>query len=449
VTAFTVDTPKAAHIVGMSNHIEATVRELDFVQGTSDKFYRVFTLGTTMVVQYGRNGTFGSISSKEFDTAAAATKAADKQVGAKMAKGYQPVRSGVLTFDHDPTDNELDTAANLMPRGESTVAMPAQREPSAVVTATNSAPADAGHAVTFAKVIAALDASNAATLPVDANPPASIPMLARLVTLTTVDRLMEDGMWVVQPKLDGERVLIEVIDGVVSVLNRAGQPKAKNVSEAMLAPFRALTEGRWVFDGEIIGRTVHLFDLAAAGRYVTERSGFTTRHANLVIIVDALVDPSDPAVRVLTYTEDSDAKLNLLAHAQVDGKEGVIFRHITSPYEPGNRSEGLVKYKFLKEVDAEVIQVGKGGKANAVLAVYDHDGKRVTIGQTSTLGKSASNGKPIAVGDVLEVAFLYVTNAAHPVLFQPRIVRVRTDEKSAAECSIDQLAAALTDKTVG
>jgi len=140
VTIFAVDAPWTAHIVGMSNHIEATVRELDFVQGTSDKFYRVFTLGTTMVVQYGRNGTFGSISSKEFDDAAAATKAADKQVAAKMAKGYQPVRSGALSFDHDPTDNELDTAANLMPRGESTVAMPAQSEPSAVVTAANSAP---------------------------------------------------------------------------------------------------------------------------------------------------------------------------------------------------------------------------------------------------------------------------------------------------------------------
>ncbi len=434
---------------GMSNHIEATVRELDFVQGTSDKFYRVFTLGTTMVVQYGRNGTFGSISSKEFDAAAAATKAADKQVAAKMAKGYQPVRSGALTFDHDPTDNELDTAANVMPRGESTVAMPAQRAPSAVVTATNSAPADEAHAATFARVLAALDASNAATLSVDANPPASIPMLARVATPTEVDRLMEDGMWVVQPKLDGERVLIEVTDGAVSVLNRAGQPKAKNVSEAMLAPFRALTEGRWVFDGEIIGRTVHLFDLAAAGRYVTERSGFTTRHANLVTIVDALVDPSDPAVRVLTYSDDSDAKRNLLAHAEIDGKEGVIFRHITSPYEPGNRSEGLLKWKFLKEVDAEVVQVGKGGKANAVLAVYDHDGKQVVIGRVSTLGKSATNGEPIVVGAVVEVAFLYVTNAAHPVLFQPRIVRVRTDEKSAAECSIDQLAAALTDKTVG
>jgi len=443
VTAFTVDTPKAAHIVGMSNHIEATVRELDFVQGTSDKFYRVFTLGTTMVVQYGRNGTFGSISSKEFDDAAAAAKAADKQVAAKMAKGYQPVRSGGITFDHDPTDNELDTAANVMPRGESTVAMPAQREPSAAVTATNSAPADEAHAATFAKVLAALDAYNAATLPVDANPPASIPMLARVVTLTTVDRLMEDGMWVVQPKLDGERVLIEVTDGAVSVLNRAGQPKAKNVSEAMLAPFRALTEGRWVFDGEIIGRTVHLFDLAAAGRYVSERSGFTTRHANLVIIVDALVDPSDPAVRVLTYSEDSDAKRNLLDRAEIDGKEGVIFRHITSPYEPGNRSEGLVKWKFLKEVDAEVVQVGKGGKANAVLAVYDHDGKQVVIGQVSTLGRSG-----VVVGAVVEVAFLYITNAAHPVLFQPRIVRVRTDEKTAAECSIDQLAAALADKTV-
>jgi len=438
----------AGHIVGMSNNIEATVRELDFVQGTSDKFYRVFTLGTTMVVQYGRNGTFGSISSKEFDTAATATKAADKQVAAKMAKGYQPVRSGDLTFDHDPTDNELDTAANLMPRGESTVAMPAQREPSAVVTAANAAPADEAHAATFTRVLAALNASNAATLPVGTNHPASIPMLARVSTSTEVTQMMDDGMWVAQPKLDGERVLIEVVDGTVSVLNRAGQPKAKNVSEAMLAPFRALTEGRWVFDGEIIGRTVHLFDMAAAGQFVTERSGFTTRHANLVTIVDALVDPSDPAVRVLTYSEESDAKRDLLAHAEIDGKEGVIFRHITSPYEPGNRSEGLLKWKSLKEVDAEVIQVGKGGKANAVLAVYDHDGKQVVIGRVSTLGKSATNGEPIAVGNVLEVAFLYITNAAHPVLFQPRIVRVRTDEKTAAECSIDQLAAALADKTV-
>jgi len=441
VTAFTVDTPKAAHIVGMSNHIEATVRELDFVQGTSDKFYRVFTLGTTMVVQYGRNGTFGSISSKEFDDAAAAAKAADKQVAAKMARGYQPVRSGVLTFDGDPTDNDLDTAANLMPRGESTVAMPAQREPSAVVAATNSAPADEAHAATFARVLAALDASNAATLPVDANPPASIPMLARVVTLTTVDRLMEDGMWVAQPKLDGERVLIEVVDGTVSVLNRAGQPKAKNVSEAMLAPFRALTEGRWVFDGEIIGRTVHLFDMAAAGRFVTERSGFTTRHANLVTIVDALMDPSDPAVRVLTYSEDSDAKRDLLAHAEID-KEGVIFRHITSPYEPGNRSEGLLKWKFLKEVDAEVVQVGKGGKANAVLAVYDHDGEQVIIGQVSTIGRSG-----VVVGAVVEVAFLGIYSKEAPILFQPRIVRLRTD-KAADECSIDQLANSFMDRVV-
>jgi len=442
VTAFTVDTPKAAHIVGMSNHIEATVRELDFVQGTSDKFYRVFTLGTTMVVQYGRNGTFGSISSKEFDAAAAATKAADKQVAAKMAKGYQPVRSGALTFDHDPTDNELDTAANLMPRGESTVAMPAQREPSAVVTAANSAPADDEHAATFTRVLAALDASNAATLSVDANPAASIPMLARVATSTEVTRLMEDGMWVAQPKLDGERVLIEVTDGVLSVLNRAGQPKAKNVSEAMLAPFRALTEGRWVFDGEIIGRTVHLFDMAAAGRFVTERSGFTTRHANLATIVDALVDPSDPAVRVLTYSEDSDAKRDLLAHAEIDGKEGVIFRHITSPYEPGNRSEGLLKWKFLKEVDAEVVQVGKGGKANAVLAVHDHNGEQVTIGQVSTIGRSG-----VVVGAVVEVAFLGIYSKEAPILFQPRIVRLRTD-KAADECCIDQLANSFMDRVV-
>jgi len=119
-----------------------------------------------------------------------------------------------------------------------------------------------------------------------------------------------------------------------------------------------------------------------------------------------------------------------------------LCRGPASPYEPGNRSEGLLKWKFLKEVDAEVVQVGKGGKANAVLAVYDHNGEQVIIGQVSTIGRSG-----VVVGAVVEVAFLGTHSKDTPVLFQPRIVRIRTD-KAAAECFIDQLANSFMDRTV-
>lgn len=153
-----------------------------------------------------------------------------------------------------------------------------------------------------------------------------------------------------------------------------------------------------------------------------------------------LVDRS----QVIDHLQDS-SKLADIHEAGGKGDHqvirGIIFRDVHAPYRSG-RTDVLKKHKFIKEIDAYVVEVGKGGKENAVLAVRDSNGKEVIVGQVSTIGK----GK-IEVGQTLEVAFLYITNLAKPVLFQPTILRVRTD-KSGEECSIDQLKDSVTDKSV-
>ncbi len=96
--------------------------------------------------------------------------------------------------------------------------------------------------------------------------------------------------------------------------------------------------------------------------------------------------------------------------------------------------------KFVRELDAHVVEVATStGKQNAALAVYDDEGNAVAIGKVSTIGKGS-----VKVGDVVEVRFLYTVGDR---LFQPRIVRVRTD-KTGPECSARQLEGTRTNKVV-
>ena len=419
-----------------------SVVTLEYTQGSSDKFYRVFTVGDAMTCQYGRNGTYGSFTPrKAFADGAAAQAAALKTVAGKVAKGYVVTRTGETAFDAGPSDADLDRWAGALPAGDvaAAVVVPQERTQAAAVLAVADGPYDPA---AYARVLDALDALDLPptdTAPTTATP---LPMLAQNVEPSRLDALLDDPAWVGQPKLDGDRLLVEVVDGVVRAFGRNGQAKASNVGAAMLAPFRALTAGRWVFDGEIVGRTLWLFDLAAAAEHVAADTPFRLRHAALVAIVGALA-PDPAAVGVVGIASGAQAKRTLLADAESGRKEGVMFRDGDAAYRVG-RSSALLRHKFVKTLDAVVVETGRGGKQTAVLGVHDHDGTLVRIGNVTTIGKGGAAG--ISVGQVVEVAFLYVVDPDHPVLYQPRILAVRTD-KTPAECSVDQLLGAHTDRT--
>lgn len=414
--------------------------ELEYIdpRSNSEKFYRVFRIGTVTVNQYGRIGTFGSFTPrKDAGSEEKSIKVFEKAVAGKLAKGYNIVGQGTIEFEDNPTDSDLDREGGRLPDGAVVTSMPTEKEQSAVVVAVNSeVGVDPGilHAV-----IHTLDCvATRQKIPAPTNP--TRPMLA--TSTSDLAGLLESDRYDAQLKLDGDRVVVEVINGVVSALNRQGQPKVKNVGADMLAPFRHLTKGRWVFDGEVVGRTLWLFDMPAAGDYHDESAPWSVRSTHLNQVYDTLIlDQDENSAVGIVITYSGDTKGQLLEYAMDNDKEGVIFRDVDGAYESGKRSKVLWKYKFLNEADC-IVGSFVEGKDSVYLGVWDDNDEWVEVGQASTIGKSPAP----QINDVWEVRFLYVVSAENPRMVQPRLMRKRTD-KYVSECSLDQFASAVTDKS--
>jgi predicted DNA-binding WGR domain protein len=408
------------------------ITELQYVdlRANHDKFYRVMAAGTELVTQYGRNGTYGTFGRKDMGTAAAAAQAAEKALAGKLGKGYKITASGAVQFDSVPQDSDLDKAARTLPAGSGpiAVAVPQEREQPPAVVAVNRV--DDVDPEILGRVDAALEAIGLSRHP--GQPPGSTrPMLAETIDPTQVEHMINSKQWVAQQKCDGDRLMIEVVDGQVSVLNRAGQAKTRNVGEDMVAPFRALTEGRWVFDGEVVGSKVWLFDMPASSHH-DETAPNDERYRALSATLEAMGLAGSEHIGLIPTATSPEAKRALIESQREAGREGVIFRNRNAPYDSARRSYDLQKLKFLHEADVVVSRVNVGGKQNAELSVFDTHGNPQVVGYVTTIGKGS-----IAVGEVVEARFMGITNPDYPRMYQPRILRRRHD-KGAAECSLEQ-----------
>jgi predicted DNA-binding WGR domain protein len=63
-------------------------RHFEFVEGSSKKFWEIWMDGTSFCTKYGRLGTDGQETVKEFDSADKAKKEYEKIVAEKVKKGY-------------------------------------------------------------------------------------------------------------------------------------------------------------------------------------------------------------------------------------------------------------------------------------------------------------------------------------------------------------------------
>lgn len=419
---------------------EVSLLALEYVQGSSDKFYRVFTVGRDVLTQYGRNGTYGTFTPRKthLDPDKAQEEAAKVAAG-KMLKGYRVTKTASDVLDRDPTEAELDRWASSADSGPIEHLVVPQVRAQAPTVAKVNATAPATSSGVMARVLDALGSRPTTTA---TQPGSVVPMLAHNAEPGNLEQLLISPQWGMQMKLDGDRVLVEVIDGEVNVYGRNGQAKVSNVSDVILQPFRAVTPGRFVFDGEVVGRTLWLFDLPVADGYLRSDATFQQRHTVLTALVLAM---KCDFLGLVPVAEGEDAKRTMLQQAETGSKEGVMFRLLSARYV-GGRSFDLLKHKFVKTIDCVVMESGVGGKESATLGVYDEAGTLVRVGKASTIGKNKRGGG-IKEGQVVEVTFLYILDPDDPHLYQPRIMRVRTD-KAAEECSTDQLVGAVTDRSV-
>lgn len=261
------------------------------------------------------------------------------------------------------------------------------------------------------------------------------PQLAKNLEVTDLAAFINDDSWVMEQKLDGHRLFITSDDnGKPVITNRSGMPYSKKIPPAILQ-FQ-FPSGRYILDGELLhesgARSVFwLFDIIVG----TDDGGWTTHWTTEQrrVALEAFVGATPGPFRIVPRAKTRDEKIALAHRALQEGYEGLIIKRLGKPYRSAGRTEEWLKLKFVATVDVVVTDVRGDGKDSVGYAVWEA-GELKPIGRASLIGKE-KNGV-IAVGDVIEVRYLYV--GADGRLYQPTIVTKR-DDKLPHECTGDQL----------
>lgn len=251
----------------------------------------------------------------------------------------------------------------------------------------------------------------------------------------------------VQPKMDGHRMLATVKDGQVVLYSRQG--KTLDVEHIRSVLQKAFDEGIWcgtTLDGEVYehGQTLQRISSLVKKPKPESRNlvynlydivkpvCYSDRMEDLLEIADNV--PFDIVYVTDTMKTTSQDELDAI-HGEFIGMgyEGTIIRQLGMPYEDDKRSKSLMKKKDFQDAEFEIIGVTKGKpnlRHNLEVGIYqcktpDNNAFTVTApGDMHEKHRHAIEGHA-NVGKLLTVKFFNHTPDGIP--FHPVALRVRED----------------------
>lgn len=253
------------------------------------------------------------------------------------------------------------------------------------------------------------------------------PQLLNPINEEDVAAYISSPIWGMQEKMDGERKAIRstVANGIEGI-NRKGQivplhPELANSVDK--------TNRCGLVDGESIGSTLYAFDLLDQDSTDLRHLRYIDRYNKLLLFCDDMENIE--AVPLAITTAEKQALFN---RVKLSGGEGVVFKRLDAPYEPGRPSTGgpQVKFKFWESATCIVTGVNEG-KRSVQIAASDADGTaEIPVGNVTI---PANHSIP-AVGSLVEIKYLYFFPGGS--LYQPQYLGVRSDVDR-GDCDITKL----------
>lgn len=278
-------------------------------------------------------------------------------------------------------------------------------------------------------------------------------LVDKLINKPIKDKAVFFNRWkppyVVEPKYDGERVLLIKTDEQIYMANRHNFIYTPDEYPSLFKPFNHLPH-RTILDGELISTRGNLYT------FLRDRIRFRD-HLKLIVFDILMMDGEDkrplpllerkdlidhllPTESIEYHLADSREQAEWLFSRYVEeGYEGVVVKSNT-PYTARN---SWLKIKETETIDVIVTAIAEtpnyiktGTPESFEIAVYNGD-------KLTPLGR-VSSGRPeikrtIKVGDVIEVEYQEVIrNGSSISLRHPRIIRIRYD-KPQRDCTIEQL----------
>ena len=242
-----------------------------------------------------------------------------------------------------------------------------------------------------------------------------------------LDRLLGSDAICLQEKFDGRRLLVRKRGDDITGINRRG------LLIPIPEPIRHAVEELPVdvlIDGEVVGETLHAFDLLEVKGHDIRSNAYMSRFAGLL----NLLDPEHKYLRPVNTFMHAEEKRDMFETFRCCGSEGVVFKEIDAPFSPGRPNSGgtHLKFKFVKS--ASFIVTGHNAKRSVTLGLLSEDGGGIVPAGKVTI---PPNHRIPAVGAVCETRYLYAFRESGSV-YQPVYLGEREDIP-ATECTATQL----------
>lgn len=283
------------------------------------------------------------------------------------------------------------------------------------------------------------------------------PQLAKEAAITSLQMFIENSEWVMEQKLDGHRLLLCSPGGdfpPTALTRNGGAYTRKLPQEIQDFRFPLKPDGthyaahEWILDGELVGTAVDghtvsstfwVFDIPACP--LMDSPSSLPLHQRRRLLETFMLGVETP-FKLVPQAKTRSQKIALSERALKDNFEGLLLKSEKALYSPGGRNPDWLKLKFVTTADCFVLAVRDDGKESVKLGVVKWTGpgilrdsyEVIEVGRASLIGKEKVD--TIAVGDVLEVRYLY--QGAGGRLYQPTILKKR-DDKAMHECTVDQL----------
>lgn len=256
------------------------------------------------------------------------------------------------------------------------------------------------------------------------------PQLLNPITQQELPSYINSRNYCLQEKHDGVRVMIKVDDSGVIGINRKGLQVGlpATIEQAFIDASAAFS--RCLVDGECIGNHVVLFDVLELNHNDYRNDRYEQRLEALSWLAENI---TSDAVAFIHTAHDPQEKQSLLESIKNRRGEGVVFKELFAPYEPGRPASygNNLKYKFY--VTASVIVTAVSDTKRSVTMGVKSEGHIINVGNVTV----PANQDIPSVGQILEVRYLY----AYPnggSLYQPTFLMVRADIDE-EDCDIGQL----------
>jgi len=252
-----------------------------------------------------------------------------------------------------------------------------------------------------------------------------LPQLLNAVDEDEVEILIRDDCYLMQPKVDGKRLLLRKESGVITGINRKGI--ACGLPENIIADAKLL-HGDWLIDGELVDSTYHAFDLLEHN----ESYRAEPLRNRLVALFNLIASSQVSGIQLVASYTREEVKRRFLERSREENLEGVVLKDMTSSYIPGRPNSGGPQRKLKFVESSSVVVTGMNGKRSVKIGVIDGE-RIVSCGNvTIPLGSDIPE-----VGEIIEVRYLYAFKESGS-LFQPVYMGLR-DDLDEKDCTVNQL----------